>query len=39
MRKLGEWIFDEKESEKWYDSTLLDHPVIVLPESWFSDNY
>ena len=39
MRELGEWIFDEKENEKWYDTTLLDHPVIVLPESWLSDNY
>ena len=34
MKELGEWIFDQNENEKWYDSTLLDHPVIVLPESW-----
>lgn len=40
MKALGEWIFDEKENELWYDSTLVeDHPVIVLPESWLSENH
>lgn len=32
MKELGEWIFDAKENEKWYGTSYVDHPIILLPQ-------
>lgn len=32
MQELGEWIFDINENDKWFGSSYLDHPIILLPE-------